>query len=74
MYVDGDVEEVDVVDVRRLLEGPVLVVARRKEVLSDMALQLMFGLYVAQSQAVLLTLTSCGCEVAEVRQILRRSR
>lgn len=45
MYGDGDVEEVDVVDLRRLLEGPVLVVARRKEVLSDMALQLMDWLY-----------------------------
>lgn len=52
MYVDGDVEEVDVVDLRRVLEGPVLVVARRKEVLSDMVPQLMFGLYVAQLQRI----------------------
>lgn len=35
MYVDGDVVDVDL---RRVLEGPVPVVARRKEVLSDMAL------------------------------------
>jgi hypothetical protein len=46
MYVDGDVEED--VDLRRVLEAPVLFVARRKEVLSDMALQLVFCLYVAQ--------------------------
>lgn len=52
MYVDGDVEEVDVVDLRKVLEGPVLVVARRKEVLSDMVPQLMFGLYVAQLQRI----------------------
>lgn len=36
MYVDGDVEDVDL---RRVLEGPALDVARRKEVLSDMTLQ-----------------------------------
>lgn len=50
MYVDGD-GEVEDVDLRRVLEGPVLVVARRKEVLSDIVSRWIFGLYVAQSQA-----------------------
>lgn len=51
MYVDGDGDDVEDAVLRRVLEdGPVLVVARRKDVLSDIApFQLMDCLYVAQS-------------------------
>lgn len=44
-YADGDVEEVEDVDLRRVLEGPVLVVARRRDVLSDIVSRLANLLY-----------------------------
>ena len=45
MYVDAVVEEGVDEDLRRVLEGPVLVVARRKEVLRDIASQLFLSVF-----------------------------